>query len=373
MSDGYAFGIEEEYFLADAETGACASEADSDRFHAAAAKTFESAEHELLKGQVEFASKPDSDPAAAHDSLRTARQSLARIAREHGLSLFAAGSHPLGSFERQATTEKERYRKLEGQFGIIAHRSMCCAMHVHVEVPDGLDRVRLMNRLIPFLPLLLALSTSSPFWCGEDGGLRSTRLAVFSEWPRMGLPELFDDEAAFDRFVTRLVEAGNMENASFLWWLIRPSNKYPTIEMRVCDACTRVDEAVAIAALFRCLVRAAARRPQLNADIGPLERAITAENIWQAQRRGIQAKLIDAANGAVATVAEALEAAVRLVAEDAEALDCTKWIAVARKIAAEGSSADRQLATFAEARASGMANAGAFTTVVGRLAVETAA
>jgi len=373
MSDSYAFGIEEEYFLADAKTGKGASEAASDRFHAAAEEQFEPAEHELLKGQVEFASKAETDTTAARDALRTARQGLSQIAANHGLSLFAAGSHPLGSFEQQGTTEKERYRKLEAQFGIVAHRSMCCAMHVHVEVPDGTDRVRVMNRLIPFLPLLLALSTSSPFWNGEEAGLHCMRLAVFSEWPRMGLPEIFADEADFDRFVARLVDAGNMENASFLWWLIRPSNKYPTLEMRVCDSSTRVEEAVAIATLYRCLVRAVVRRPDINAGIGPLERAIAAENIWQAQRLGVGARFIDPATGAVLPVGEALEAALALAAEDAEALGCGEWVDRTRTIAADGSSADRQLATYADARAAGAEAQEAMRTVVGALAADTAA
>ena len=164
MSETYAFGIEEEYFLADATTGASPLEAATDHFHSAAAEEIEAVEHELLKGQVEFASKPGTDADETCATLRTTRQALARLAGEHGLTIFAAGSHPLGSFKRQETTKKERYRQLEKQFGIIAHRSMCCAMHVHVEVPKTIDRVRLMNRLIPYLPLMLALSTSSPFW-----------------------------------------------------------------------------------------------------------------------------------------------------------------------------------------------------------------
>ena len=364
MRGGYAFGIEEEYFLADAKTGASAAETACDRFHAEVAADFDAAEHELLKGQVEFASPPDTDPASTLASLRNARGALAGIAGAHGLSLFAAGSHPLGSFDRQETTEKERYRKLEEQFGIIAHRSMCCAMHVHVEVPENLDRVRLMNRLIPYLPLLLALSTSSPFWCGEEGGLRSTRLAIFSEWPRNGLPDLFADQAAFDAFVKRLVDAGNFENASFLWWLIRPSNKYPTIEMRICDSCTRVEEAVAIAVLYRCLVHAVARRPELNAGIGALERAIAAENIWQAQRHGTKAHFIDPAGGAVVTVAEALDAVLALVAEDADTLGSADWLTVLRVIARNGASADRQLSTFASARAGGNGTHAALRSVV---------
>lgn len=369
----YAFGIEEEYFLADVLTGGSPAASTTDRFHEAAADRIKSADHELLKGQVEFASKPEADPGTACATLRETRQALAKLAAEHKLMLFAAGSHPLGSFDRQETTDKERYHQLEEQFGIIAHRSLCCAMHVHVEVPETQDRVRVMNRLIPFLPLLLALSTSSPFWNGEAGGLCCTRLAVFSEWPRMGLPDLFASQADFDQFVSRLVEAGNMENASFLWWLIRPSNKYPTIEMRICDSCTRVEDAVAIASLYRCLVRAAIRLPALNESIGPLERAIAAENIWQVQRLGTQARFIDSATGALTSVSESLEAVLTLVEDDAAALGCGDWTARTRSIVANGSSATRQLAVYASTRDGGADPREAMRAVVDMLASETAA
>ena len=373
MVGSYEFGVEEEYFLADTLTGGSPQEAETDRFHAAASEKIDSAEHELLKGQVEFASKPTTSPDETCETLRTTRRALSELAAEHKLALFAAGSHPLGSFDRQATTEKERYRQLEDQFGIIAHRSMCCAMHVHVAIPAEQDRVRVMNRLIPFLPLLLALSTSSPFWNGEEGGLRCTRLAVFSEWPRMGLPDLFASEPDFNVFVNHLVKAGKMENASYLWWLIRPSNKYPTLEMRICDSCTRVEESVAIASLYRCLVHAAVRRPIINAGVGPLDRAIAAENIWQAQRHGTQALFVDSTNGTVSSVADVLEHTLSLVAEDAKTLRCEEWASRTRAIVANGSSADRQLARYLHAREAGADTQEGMRAVVNELAAETAA
>ena len=187
----------------------------------------------------------------------------------------------------------------------------------------------------------------------------------------MGLPERLTSEAEYEDLVRHLVDAGMMENASFLWWLIRPSDKYPTLEMRVCDACTRVDDAVIIASLFRCLVRACVRRPQINAGIGGVERAITAENIWQAQRLGVRARFVDLATGSAITVAEALDAALDIAAEEADALGCADWIARAPAIVSDGSSADRQRAAFAAARAGGAAPADALAAVVAALAAET--
>ena len=371
MDHGYAFGIDEEYFVADARTGGSADAAQSERFHAVALAALEQAEHELLKGQIEYVSKPTENADEACDRLRAARRALAGLAREHSLSLIAAGSQPLGSFDRQSTTDKARYKQLEAQFGLIAHRSMCCALHVHVEVPPEQDRVRLMHRLVPFLPLFLALSTSSPYWDGEDAGLKCMRLAVFSEWPRMGLPEAFADEAELDRFVGRLVDVGNMENASFLWWLIRPSSKYPTLELRICDCCTRVEDAVAIASLYRCLVRAMTR--QTDVAFNAMERAIARENIWQAQRGGTHARFLDAKTGALKSVADTLDAAAALCEQDAVALGCVEWIVRAKSIAVSGSSADRQLDAFADAQVASADTDTAMRAVVAHLAAETIA
>lgn len=373
MNDRYRFGIEEEYFLADARTGRSPTGAAADRFHAAAGEAVASVSHELLKGQLEVCTAPGLDLDAAHRSLHEKRAKLAAIAAAENLVLFAAGSHPLAETSAQRTTEMARYRRLEREFGILAHRMMVCAMHVHVEVPEPATRIPLMNRLMPFLPLFLALSTGSPFWEGKESGLKGFRLSAFSEWPRMGLPELFADAQGFARYVDLLVAAKAIKDASFVWWLVRPSVRYPTIELRICDSCTRLDDAVAIAALYRCLVRALDRDASLNAGVGPLERAVTAENIWHAQRDGIAARLIDTRGSVAISPAEALDGALALVEEDAAALDCTRWIGATRDIVRRGSSADDQLAVFATAKAAGRTEDEALRAVVERLGTVTVA
>ena len=373
MDHDFKFGIEEEYFLADGQTGHSPSSEAADRFHESAANTVEPAAHELLKGQVEVSTKPGTDAAAARTSLRALRRDLADLGGAQGVALFAAGSHPLGVSGEQATTEQERYETLKTEFGIISQRSMCCAMHVHVEVPDPDARIGLMNRLTPVLPVFLALSTSSPFWEGRASGLHGFRLAAFSEWPRMGLPEIFPDDAAYRRLVDRLVAGQVMKDASFIWWLIRPSIHYPTIELRISDSCTRVEDAVAIASLYRALVRCAVRRPEFNAGFGAIERAVCAENIWQAQRHGVGARFVDAAGGPPLSVAESLEHLLATVAEDAAALGCEAEVVACRDILRDGSSADRQLALFAEAKARGVPTRDALRDVVLALAATTVA
>ena len=373
MAHDFRFGVEEEYFLADAGTGHSPSSEAADRFHAGAADAVKPAAHELLKGQVEVSTAPGTDPAEALRSLQGLRRDLAALAGDHGLTLFAAGSHPLGVSSEQATTEEDRYQTLKNEFGIISQRSMCCAMHVHVEVPDPDARIAVMNRLMPALPIFLALSTSSPFWEGRVSGLHGFRLAAFSEWPRMGLPEVFADDAEYRRLVDRLVAARVLEDASFIWWLIRPSIHYPTIELRIADSCTRAGDAVAIASLYRASVRCAVRRPDFNAGFGPVERAICAENIWQAQKRGTGASFVDADGGAPLSVADGLDRLLAAVAEDAAALGCEAEVAATRDIVRDGSSADRQLALFGEARAGGAPAGAAMREVVRALAATTVA
>ncbi len=374
MDDTFRFGIEEEYFLADGQTGRTPPGEVADRFHEQAVAAVAPARHELLKGQIEVSTIPGASSASACDALRGFRRDLSAIAAEHGLLVFAAGSHPLGEAKAQATTEQERYETLKNEFGIIAQRSMCCAMHVHVEVPDPSTRIGVMNRLLPYLPLLLALSTSSPFWQSRESGLRGFRLAAFSEWPRMGLPEILRDDADYGRLVDLLVAGGTMADASFIWWLIRPSAHYPTIELRIADSCTRVEDAVAIAALYRCLVRCVVRRPDLNAGIGPVERAVCAENVWQAQRHGTGARFVDAGrDGTPVSLSDTLEAVLATVAEDAEALGCAAEIAATRAIARDGSSADRQLALYRQVQARGVAASDALREVILSLAQTTAA
>lgn len=369
----YRFGIEEEYFLADASTGGSPDGRSADRFHEEAKRFVGSVGHEFLKGQVEVQTEPLADLDEAREALRSMRRSLSACASEHGLALFAAGTHPLALTRDQEATPDERYRPLERELGIIARRAMICAMHIHVEPPDPEARLSLMNRMIPFLPLIYALSVSSPFWQGRESQLRGIRLSAFAEWPRMGVPEIFSDARDYDRFVELMVSAGVVKDASYIWWHIRPSHHFPTVELRVCDSCTRLDDAIAIAALYRSLARLLSRRPEVNAGVGPLDRGVCASNIWQVQQHGRDARLIDVERGGATGVAELLEQAIGLAEEDAEALGVSRWLGETREILRRGSSADRQIAAFRDATDNGATRTDALRAVVAMLARETAA
>ena len=346
MDANYRFGIEEEYFLADAVTRGTPRR--TKPFHDAVGTRVATAERELLAAQVEVATAPTDSPATARAQLLELRAGLAKTGREHGMLVLASGTHPLARWDRQRHTKKERYDRLMQQMQMLGQRNIVCGMHVHVEVPRPAERVDLMNRMLPFTPLLLALSASSPFWQGRDTGLAAYRLSVWGEMPRTGLPDLFDDAADYDRYVAAMIRSGAITDGSFLWWTLRPSIHYPTLELRVADSCTRVDDTLGIAALYRCLVRLVDRSPALNRGQTGAARAITGENLWRAQRDGIRAAFLDM-DGATTPFAEGLDAVLSQVEADAAALGCEAELAQLRTVAAQGASADRQLAVFAAA------------------------
>ena len=211
----------------------------------------------------------------------SARRIAQRSSRRSILSrigIAAMGTFPLAFWADQKVTDRARYDAIMDDLQMVGQRNMLCGMHVHVAVPDPSTRINLMMRVTPYLPLLLALSTSSPFWQGHATGLSGYRLAAYDELPRTGLPELFRTNEDYDEYVQALVSAKIIPDSSYIWWAVRPSTRYPTIELRVADSCTRLDDALAIVALFRCLVRALDRDSGRNAGFDRVARAITAEN-----------------------------------------------------------------------------------------------
>jgi glutamate---cysteine ligase / carboxylate-amine ligase len=328
---------------------------------------------ELLASQVEICTPPSDDLGAAHERLHALRTGLAEIGRETGLRVFAAGTHPTAQWRRQAGTPAERYEGILDELRMVGERAVICGMHVHVEVARPEARLDLMKRLLPYLAPLLALSTSSPFWQGRDTGLSGYRLRAFGEMPRTGLPELFADEAEHARYVRILTRTGTIADASYLWWHLRPSLKYPTLELRIADSCTRLADTLAVAALYRCLVRCVERRPDLNAGLTAVSRGLIKENLWRAERDGARAELIDEAREATVPLAEVVEDLLALVAEDAAALGCEAACARARAIVAEGTSADVQRLRHEAARADGASERDALSAVVDWLADTTVA
>jgi carboxylate-amine ligase len=248
---------------------------------------------------------------------------------------------------------------------------MLCGLHVHVHVPEADSRINLIMRLTPYLPLLLALSTSSPFWQGHLTGLVGYRLAAYDELPRTGLPELFRTNDDYDEYVSAMTWAKIIPDASYIWWAMRPSLANPTIELRVADSCTRLDDTMAIAALFRCLVRALDRDRALNAGFDRVGRAISKENKWRAQRYGIAATFVEPFSRSPLTLAQWLDQVFDFIAEDIDALDCTAEIRRLHRIVAEGTSSDRQIEIFSKARAAGRRRLAAVKEVIDWVARET--
>ena len=234
---------------------------------------------------------PHTDIKTAREELRHLRQTVAKVAAEHGLAILAAGTHPTADWGRSQQTEGDRYDAVMDDLQMVGQRNMLCGLHVHVELPDPDERVDVMTRMLPYLPLFIALATSSPFWRSRPTGLKGYRLAAYDELPRTGVPELFHTKEEFDAYVDALVKAGVMQDSSYIWWSMRPSLKHPTLELRAPDVPTLVDDSIAIAALWRSLARRLTRNPSLNGDLNAVSRAIVVENKWRAQRYGVHGTL----------------------------------------------------------------------------------
>ena len=365
-ASAYSFGIEEEYFVTKLSTkNTCGSIPPAfikacmqDR----ALRDWVSPE--LLQSQIEIATPVLHRMDEALPLLQSCRSALSSIGADYGLGILAAGTHPNAVWARQRATDSARYDKLMHDLQMLGARNMVCGLHVHVGVPDPDRRVDLMTRMIPFIPLLLALSTSSPFWQARRTGLMGYRLAAYDELPRTGMPELFTSNADYQRYVDTMTAAGAIADASFVWWAVRPSLAHPTLELRVADSCTYAQDAVTIAALFRALVRRLDRDPALNAGLTAASRAIAVENKWRAQRYGIHGSFVAEHKRCAVSVADALDDTIALVADDAAALDSLPQVEAARQILARGTSADRQLSIYRYARAGGGARAPALGKVV---------
>jgi carboxylate-amine ligase len=346
MSDAFSVGIEEEYFLVDAATKAITAARPREFFAAAKDALDAQFTGEMLQSQIEVATVPHVEMTTARSEIRRLRRTVADVAAAHGLAILASGTHPTAQWVEARHTPAERYDGIMHDLQMLGRRNMVCGMHVHVELPDTEDRVDIMYRMLPYLPLFIALATSSPFWQSHRTGLMGYRLAAYDELPRTGVPELFRRREEFDEYVAALTRAGVMADSSYVWWAIRPSLDLPTLELRAPDSCTLVDDAVAIAALYRTLARRLVRNPWLNWDMTAVTRAIIVENKWRAQRYGVHGTLVSLDTHAAVPVSELVDRVVEDVGPDAEALGCVDEVARCRAITGAGTSADAQLAVF---------------------------
>ncbi|MCP8467586.1 carboxylate-amine ligase [Pseudomonas sp. ZM23] len=359
------FGIEEECFLLDRSTLDIVRDVPLGFLHACRGVLGEEVIGEIFDCQIELVSPVFRQLADAGRYLADRRRRLAAIAQAHELETLCVAAHPFTRLHRQRPAVRPRYQRLIAQQAGVAGESLLCGLHVHVEV-KGFDRVQLMNRLLPWLPLLLALSGSSPFWGGRDTGLASHRQAMCGEWPRMGPPPHFHDESQWRRYVALLLEHRLMDEAGHTWWIIRPSARYPTLELRIPDACPRIDDALCIAGLFRLLVAQA----RWGEDIAAPEwqRALLLENLWQARRHGCTGSFLVERNRCVSAL-DWLRLAEKTCAGQADA-GSRRIFMQARRIIKQGNSADRQLRVYRAARNAGAGSAKALRCVVEHLLAE---
>jgi glutamate---cysteine ligase / carboxylate-amine ligase len=370
-SADYSFGIEEEYFLCDAQTRQLAGEVPAHLLAGAHERLGDAVTTELLQSQIEVASPIFGHATQALATMRRFRRELGELATEHGLRLMAASTHPLGDWGVQHVTGRPRYEKLLADFRILGQRNVICGMHVHVGIPDGVDRVQLMNRALPFLPLFLALSCSSPFWHRRITGLQSYRQSLYDEWPRSGVPDYFEDEADYAAFAQLLADVDAAPDASYLWWAIRPALRYPTLELRISDICTQLSEGVALASLYRCLLAALVERPHLAAPRTSHTRRVVDENRWRAKRDGVKARFIDEQARTTVGVAETLDRLREALAPEIARFDCAAQIDELAVVAKSGSSSNAQLVVYNEARSAGAGRRAALCAVVDWLVTTT--
>lgn len=368
----FTFGIEEEYHLVDLETRGFAP-APSALMQACEEALGKQVAPEFFRSQIEIGTGVCRDFAAARQELAHLRRTIADAAREFGLAPIAASTHPFADKSTLQTTQKERYQALARDFAGIGRRLAISGMHVHVAIEDDELRIDLMNQARYFLPHLLMLSTSSPFWQGDDTGLKSYRLAIFHELPRTGLPQRFESFGEFRRTVDVLVKNDIIEDATKIWWDLRPSGRFPTLEMRVTDVCTRIDDAMAIAALYACILRMLYRLRRANQKWRTYPGFLIAENLWRAQRYGVNDTLFDFGKGKLVPFAALIDELLDLIAEDAAVLGCEKEAKHALNIATGGTSADRQVLRYEELVGKGASKDEALKGVVDQLIEETIA
>jgi carboxylate-amine ligase len=365
-------GVEEEYLLVDRETRALAIDPPDELMQECEQRLGVQVSSELLRSQIEIGTRVCQNVGEVRDELVRLRGHIKEVANKYGLEPIASSTHPFSLWQDQKHTRKERYDQLTVEMQGAARRLLICGMHVHVGIGDDELRIDLMNQMSYFLPHLLALSCSSPFWEGRDTGLKSYRLTVFDALPRTGLPERFASHAEYERHVRVLIDAGLIDDTTRIWWDLRPSAKFPTLETRIMDVCTRLDDTVSLTALLVCIFRMLYRLRLHNQRWRIYTPMLIRENRWRAMRYSFDEGLIDLAKGVVVPFEELLNEMLSLVAEDAEVLGCTDEINNLQHIMQRGTSAHRQLKKYELEIAGGASHDDALRAVVDKLVHDTA-
>src|SRR6266540_2709391 len=292
-SDPYTLGVEEEYMLLDSTSFDLVQHIDTVLAAVQGSDLEEALHPEIMQSVLEIATPVCQNIAEVDQQLRRLRSAVTRVASETGLRVGSAGTHPFSLFERQRITARDRYRVLVDQLQYVARRELIFGLHVHVAIDDPDTAIHVVNGMLVHLAPLLALSASSPFWRGEPTGLSSSRQMVFAAFPRSGPPPRFRDYADYAEVVGQLEKTGCIADYTHIWWDIRPHPRLGTVEVRICDAVTNVEDAVAVAAYCQSLVKLLCERYEAGEQIPSYHRILTTENKWLAARYGLEAPVMD--------------------------------------------------------------------------------
>ena len=367
----FTIGIEEEYKLVDRKTRNLISQVPETMLPECETRLKNQVSPEFLQCQIEVGTQICTSLSGARSDLAYLRRTVAEVASEHGLAIVAASTHPFGRPSQVAHTPKDRYDQLASDLQEVVRQLVISGMHVHVGIEDDDLRIDLMGQVSYILPHILALSTSSPFWRGRNTGLKSYRVAIWNGMPRTGLPATFDSFGEYQRHIDVLVKAGVIEDATKIWWDIRPSDRYPTLEMRISDVCTRLDDAIAVAALYLCWLRMLFRLRRSNQRWRRYNNFLINENRWRAHRYGIDEGLLDFGRGEVVPFKDLIGEMLALLHEDAEFFGCVDELSHLNTIIETGTSAHRQIATYQNALNSDIDHDEALRQVVDLLIEET--
>jgi carboxylate-amine ligase len=346
ITPSFSIGIEEEYQIIDPQTRELKSYI-TEFLEAGKVKLRESIKAELHQSMVEVGTEICHTPDEARAELVRLRGGVMELAHSHGLKIAAAGSHPFSSWTEQEITPFERYIGVKEDMQMLAQQLLIFGTHIHIGIEDPDLIIDVMNAVRYMLPHVLCLTTSSPFWIGQNTGLKSYRSIIFRNFPRTGIPPRFESYGEFHNYVDTLVKTRSIPDGTKVWFDVRPNHNYPTLEFRICDVCTRVDEAVCVAAIFQALVFKLWKLRRDNMTFRIYPSVLIEENKWRAVRYGLDGKLIDFGKQEEAPARDLIREMIEWFLEDViDEFGGRKDIEYAYRIMAEGSSADRQLATY---------------------------
>jgi glutamate---cysteine ligase / carboxylate-amine ligase len=348
QSDPYTLGVEEEYVLLDGETFDLVQHIDTVLAAVAGHELEPVINPELMQSVLEIATPVCHTPSEVADQLRRIRAYVIDVARAQGMRVGSAGTHPFSLFERQRITARDRYHALVDQMQYVARRELIFGLHIHVAVDDAEKAIQVVNGLLPQLGPLLAMSASSPFWRGEPTGLRSSRQMIFAAFPRSGPPPRFKNYEEYAEVVGQLEKTGCIADYTHIWWDIRLHPRLGTIEIRICDAITRLEHVVSLVAYCQALVKLLAERFERGEAIPSYHRILTTENKWLAGRYGLEAPLMDLATGRRnrIPIVQLIRRTLKELEPQARELGSERELEGIDEILRNGSGADRQLRVF---------------------------